>query len=614
MRALSRLMAAGLVAGAAVFAQAEQLSRDAASDLAYRAALYQHRLGHYDQAHSRLMLAAQQDAGAQPLHRQALLAQIYVDSGQYQRAREAFESLAIDAVPEAVRNDVYYALARLYFAGQQCRDVQAVLDKTRKLQGQMDAHARFMLASCMVRDDYSASQGLEAEKILRDGLGRQAEGASLVWFAYAYFNLAVAVANAGDLEQANNWFSEALKYTGDDDEGRALYERIMLSRASVNYAQNRFDYAVNAYRQLPLDSLWQDEALLGYGWAAFRNYQSDVALESWRQLVNLPYKSMSVYQGYLAIPYALEKASALLQALEAYQYAIEQYTVVTDEIDAFSARLDLQKINDHAVHYYQNQGKFVEPLHPLLAATYVQEDFRALVEQIGYTSGEKEQLADYRDLLDMLSRYIRQHDAEAAGRQQWREQAERTLVQQIAEVNEQLDGLLENVMQAELAKENAPAAIAADYRRYQGLRRQLAGADGARAGRLRERLERLRGVLLMRLMDSGQPLENMQVLINLVSHYQLQLVRLHEYRQLTGQTFARLVDQSDFDALRSKIADAEKRADSVLLALQQQLLQRTRTALAEQRQLIEDYKNQARIANANLKEEFYQRGGSRLWQ
>lgn len=583
-------------------------------DLTYRSAFYNYTLEQYVPARTTLLQAAKQ-ASKPSIHRQMLLARIYVEQGHYLEAQQAFAGQNLNDVPLDMRNETLFSLTRLYYAQDHCGEALDTLAKTKQLPTEQDAHARFIRASCLMQQATVTLETLEkAERVLLDGLKRSKTDAGVIWYAYAFYNLAVAAANIERLEEADHFYLQALSYTGDTEEGQALAEKIRLSRAEVNFVLNRYDYAMSAYQELPLNSYWQDQALLGYGWAAFRNYQSDIALEAWQQLINLPYKSMSVYQGYLVIPFAYERANAFMQAIVAYDYAMAQYTQVTKEIDRFSAQLTLQKINDHAVRYYHKQGDDVDPIHPLLAATYTEVEFRTLLEKIGLLTGYKQQLAKDESMLQMQTDYQREFNNQATQRKAWREQQQQKTEQALSRLSQQIPSLVDNILQAELDTPESNNTLRKAYQSYKVAASHAQKLPpSAEKQRLLQRLQRIQGILLFKLAEPKQAYALAGKVHQLANRQQTLNVRFNEYVGLTAKNFTPVVQANDIQLLSQRINATRETVDQQLVALQQQLLEKTQHALAEQRQQIEKYKSQARIASANLKEDFYQRGGSRLW-
>jgi hypothetical protein len=184
-----------------------------------------------------------------------------------------------------------------------------------------------------------------------------------IWLVYSYYNLASASLNAGMPTEAETYFERVLEYINvvsknADQAGPvnqellseldALYEQTILTIAQARYQTNQYALSMESYAQLSIDGYWSDQGLLGYGWAAFNNFQRGVALEAWRQLVYLPNKSMSVYEGLLAIPFALEKANAYARALTAYDNAISEFTLAQQQIVELKQSLSLDQIRQHA--------------------------------------------------------------------------------------------------------------------------------------------------------------------------------------------------------------------------------------------------------------------------
>src|SRR5690554_1367154 len=201
-------------------------------DLSYRSAFYHYTLQDYSPARNTL-LQAKQDSSPSSL-RDMLLTRVYVEQGQYLTAQDIFANQSLDEIPVEVRNDTVFSLARLYYAQNQCSDALAILAKTKRLNSAQDAQARFIRGSCLVQGEDNSIESLEkGERILVDGLKRQKNDENTIWFAYAFYNLAVAAANLERLEDADRFYLLALDYTGDDEEGRALAIRIRLSHAEV---------------------------------------------------------------------------------------------------------------------------------------------------------------------------------------------------------------------------------------------------------------------------------------------------------------------------------------------------------------------------------------------
>jgi len=276
------------------------LSAQTMHDIPYRAALYQYNSGNYIKGLMGLSFAKRTDGVK--VHREVLAGKLNLELKRYKAAQESFDALKGSQVTARLSQDVLFPLARLNFVKGNCANVLESLKNISNLPIDLDYHARFMRVSCMVLQPEGNALA-QAEKTLLKAIENRKEPHSAdIWFAYAYYNLATAAGKESLYSEADRYYLQALKFTGRTEEGFELANRIRLSHGFANYVSNRYDFAMKSFAALPLDSLWADKSLLGYGWAAFNNYKPGIALEAWRQLVNLPFKSMSVYEGYISIP------------------------------------------------------------------------------------------------------------------------------------------------------------------------------------------------------------------------------------------------------------------------------------------------------------------------
>lgn len=574
-------------------------------ELELRVAKYHFEMKNYPAA--RTTLLRQSDLN---YHQQLLLARVLVEEKSYHQAQQVFAQVELGKAPDIAQNAALLSLAHLYYAQSMCDEAIKTLDGTKKLDAEQEAFSLFLRVTCMLQLDKSAKQIKRAEKLLENSIRPGMEVNTYIWLSYAYYNLASAAANTRAYDAADELFKQALHYTGEEAEGLALAEKIRLSRAKVRYLDNRFDYAMETYEELPLDTYWQDEVLLGYGWAAFKNYQADRALEAWWQLTNLPYKSINVYQAYLLIPFAYERANAYNQALSGYDWAIEQYGNVLSELERFQQYLTAERIHQHAVHYYLS-SQYVEPIHPLLAVTYTKPEFRMAVEQVGKLTSYQERLTQYQYFLEQQQLYRTQFAEQAEVRQLWRQQQVQSIKQRLQQLDHEVQQWLDDLLLEEVGKEGVSSKLKALHQRYRELKQK--SYSETLSPELEARLRRLQGVLLNRLVEQKNNHEFTQKLANISRWQQRLRVRFAEYLELSKQEFRQEVSDNDIEIMQQRIAEQLHEVEAVLEQVLTQLLDKTQLALLEQQELIAHYERQARVARTNLREEFYQRGGSKLW-
>ena len=589
------------------------LAEEIAADLPYRAALYRYNTGNYLQG---LMELSYAKRNAELMaHRELLSGRLNLELKRYLAAQAAFDSLAGNESARELVLQASFPLARLFYVKRDCANVLAVLKDISGLPVELDSHARFMRASCTVQQPGDNSLQ-EAEKIILESVTtRKERHPSDIWFAYAYYNIGAAAAQRSLTSDADRYFREALKYTGDTEEGLGLANRTLLSLAHVNYAANRFEFAMNAFAEMPLDGLWADKSLLGFGWSAFKQQKPGVAMEAWRQLVNLPFKSLSVYEGYIAIPFALEKARSYSDAWSFYKMAISEYSTILAEIDKLSASLTMDRIRLHADEYAQSEGKLIAPLHPLLAYTYAQDDFRILIEQVGEVRSYQKRLEYYVENLNILNESrTKEKNAKRMGDEELA-QRQASIEESLARLDKELPLLADQLLEGEVLRPGVDPLFKTKYEEYLRLKQMVQRSSSGQKTKqeMNARLDRLKGVLIGQLYEQSRDqfgyIEKVTALTR--THHQLE-VRYGSFLNMRKADYQPVITDSHLQDQQARIAELKSRCDEILLVAQKQLLDKTQLALDEQKKRITEYRYQARVAKTRLEEEFFQRGSQGL--
>jgi hypothetical protein len=373
-----------------------------AEDIPYRAAHFYQRSGEYEKA---LMVLSSADRASAPAavnaYRDMMAGYINVLLKRYEDAERSLSGLSDPQLFSDYNSQVLYPLVRAYYGQNRCDKALGTIARAQGFHQDISGRMMHIRVACMLqsKDPVVISQ---AEAVINDALMTKTTVDNM-WFAYAYYNLASAAAGQfAFYVDADRFFNDSLKYTDNSAEGMALKERALLNLGFANYADNRFDYAAKAFAELPLESVWADVALLAYGWASLNSYKTDIAIESWRQLVNLPYKSTAVYEGYMAIPQAYEKATSYAEALAAYDRAIAEFIKMTNDIDGLLKTLSRQKIHEYAIQYSSANDQTEKNLPGMLARTYTEDSLRGLVEMVNEIEAYKKRIAEYDATLQQL--------------------------------------------------------------------------------------------------------------------------------------------------------------------------------------------------------------------
>ncbi len=374
-----------------------------AEDIPYRAAHFFQRSHEYEKALAVLSTANRASASAVVnAHRDMLAGYLNILLKRYEDAERSLAGLGDPQIFSDYNAQVLYPLARAYYGQSRCDKALGTIARAQGFHPEINARVMHIRVACMLQQSSDASVISQAESVINDALMTKSD-VDKMWFAYAYYNLASAAAGQfQNYMDADRFFNEALKYADNSSEGLALKERTLLNLGFANYADNRFDYAAKAFAELPVDGIWADVALLAYGWASLNSYKPDMAIESWRQLVNLPYKSAAVYDGYMAIPQAYEKATSYSEALAAYDEAIVEFSKLANDIDGLLKTLSRQKIHEYAIQYSQDNKETAKNLPALLARTYTEDNLRGKVEFINDIESYKKRLTEYEKVLQQL--------------------------------------------------------------------------------------------------------------------------------------------------------------------------------------------------------------------
>ncbi len=587
-------------------------------------AFFHYQLGDYQRALLELSLTTDNNLTA---NIGSKVSGLDVHLQRYIKAQTVFTTLLDGEIPEELNNKISLEVAELNYAKADCEGTLNALNQTKDLPQEADHQARFLRVSCMLQNPMK-SLGVVAQG---ESIALEAKGQS-IWLAYLYYNLAVTSSEEGQLDGADRLYHQALLFSDDSSEGRSLSQKIHLSLAYAYFSVNRYDFAMDSFAALKIDTPWADQSLLGYGWAAYLNYKPGIALEAWRQLVNLPFKSLSVYEGYIAIPYALEKQNAYSEALKAYNKAVDEYSLAVEQIDKLSSGLTLDDIHRHGQEYAGSEGGYVEPLHSLLVYSYAKEEFQGVFKVVADVSQQLQELSAFEGQVRRLMDVRDKHEGRKTDIQdQYSVLIEKKLARLFFDIQLTMDKVFDISRLVEIVRlggldgrrlskyqKGIEQRVLAQYTEYQRLQsRAEVLPQGVKKEALMAMLENFKGVLFWQyyeVVEEHLDKELLQLSVIRSSYINLKL-RYESYSAYKNSRNKYLADETQqLEAMLLRIKEEQQQAQNVLAKAEEVLLEKTRIALEEQKNKILLFKYQARIASVRLNEQFYQKGGRKLWQ
>ncbi len=568
---------------------------------AEKVAIFEYLRGHKDKA----MLELAKNSGV-------ALGDANQVSRELFRTEQLQETLAknlVGSLPAFISDKLWLDISELRRRQGDCEGALLALLNLKELSTEMDHRQRFQRVSCMLQQEVDAKVLVAAERVAIEG---QPEGRvhPSIWLAYIYNNLATAAQRIKQPLLAQAYFKRALQHTDTTEEGRSLNSYLTLNLAYSYFGENRFDFARDSFAELRENTEWIDQGLLGYGWSAYKNNQPGLALEAWRQLVRLPFKSINVYEGYLAIPFAFEQQNALSEALAGYEQAISRYLGVTAQIDKLSATFLIEDIHAHAIAFNQEGESHVEPIHPLLVYAFAKPDFQDVLMTIGRAGKFLDKLTTFENELMRFSQIRHVASAESSVKSKRIVQSEQAIESQFTSVIQKIDAVAESLLKEAMVTVGSQHPVNLAYQRYTQLRAGIALEAPYFVD-----IQQVRGLLMGQLQENDRLFtsDNHRIIL-LMQQFKIVNQQYQAYLSVKQQIpSSGNIDQKIY-LLQEKLTKAKSLVKGLQANAEELLLGMTMEALAEQKRQIQLFEGQARISAARISEEFYQQGGQRLWR
>ncbi|MEX2963677.1 hypothetical protein [Microbulbifer sp. TYP-18] len=309
----------------------------------------------------------------------------------HREAGRAVQAVLKGNVPQPVRNEAAYRLAKIHYHKQQPRNALHALELIEgRVPERVRADEQFLRARVYMElgrfeEAITLLQGLKGEAGL-DG--------------FVEFNLGIALLKSGQPQRGVVELTALGRRRSDDPVQQALYDKTNLLLGSHLMETGELALARPYFDRVNLEGPFSNRALLGAGWVEARSEHYDRALVPWKILQGRKGTDESVQEAMLAVPYAYGKLDVHSTAAINYGRAL----------DAFGGEVDTLTASINSIR----QGKFLQALRRKEAAQ-VQNWVVALRDIPGApethylldlmaSNDYQEFLHNYRDLNDLFER------------------------------------------------------------------------------------------------------------------------------------------------------------------------------------------------------------------
>jgi hypothetical protein len=607
-RALGWGVLLGLLAGGIVHA-------DEPKDPYFGEALYYAYQGHYFEALERLDAELAQHRALDepeldslhPLigHAEFSVGDFELHYRMHHRAGRAIRAVLEADVPDPVRNEAAYRLARIHFHKGQAEDALHVLDDMRgDMPDALAADVAFLRANALL----ALGRAEEAVEVLR----RLQSVDTLRGFAA--YNLGIALLRADQPEDAVRQLDRAGRVSGGVDETLAIRDKANLVLGTMLLESSEYGWAQRSLDRVRLNGPFSNRALLGAGWADASAENYERALVPWSILADRDPTDASVQEAMLALPYAYSKLNVHGRSATLYQRAAETFGNELAKVDSsirsvregeFLKALVREEIRQDKDWVIRLRSLPEAPETFYLVSLMASNDFQTALQNYldledlrrkltawrtsldAFEEVTRLRRAYYEPLLPGIDARFRRLDAQMRLRLEQRRHVERRLQQMLTAPRPDL-----------LATASEQALEA----RLDAVESALESASGPGREALRDRLGRLRGVLAWGIQSEyherlTRTHTHLRELTEDVERLQATYDQFVRTRQAAVHSFEGYQDQ--IEGLRARVASARDTIEA-LMERQGDLLEAVAVReLVARRERLLDFQNKARFAFAD---------------
>lgn len=523
----------------------------------------------------------------------------------HHRAGRAIEAVLEGDVEPIVRNEAAFRLARIHFQKGQ---LDESLDALERIEGRvpqgLDEEIEFLRANVLMATERPA----EAADTLADVQGAE----SLTGFAA--YNMAIALLQDGRRREALQQLDRAGRLRSFDDASHSIRDKANLVLGTLLMEEAQFDRARLSFDRVRLQGALSNQALLSAGWADASADDYERAIVPWSILAERNTTDPAVQEAKLALPFAYSQLeihgrAALLygEALESFGMEVEKLEASVDSIRKgdFLEALVREEIRHDKDWVIRLRELPASPETHYLMELLASHDFQAALENYLDLEDLRARLETWQrsfdafeDMIDLRRRYYATLLPEVD--QTFRELDSRIRLRR--EQHRLLERRLEDLLVAPRPEFLATTEERLANERLAAFEAALRGHDDPKAQALRERIARLRGVLIWTLETDYHArltafAENLRNLQDAIATMTAQYDRFVRARQAAVHSYEGY--EVPIRRLRTRVSSALAQV-GLLMARQGHMLELAAIdELLARRDRLNTYRDQARFALAD---------------
>lgn len=611
-----------LLLGASFSALAEKPLQTVA-DLRYGVVLYEYFQGNHFNSLSELMVA--KERGGIQGHKdnpEIIEGSLNLAFGMERQAGDIYQRLLNEDKPLEVRNAAWFYLAKIRYQRGEFAAVRESLDNILEpISSDLVDEINAMTIQLLIKE----GKFDEAEEKLAAVSSRSTNGRQFqYWRPYLNFNLGAIYARYEKMDQAQTFFSKVAnerlsEKTFFHPEQLALYDRAFIASAYGYFQQENYQSAVKEFGKVRQATPLANDALLGLGWAKAKLDDYRAALVPWTVLSERPIADDAVQESLIAIPYAYLQLGDTARALDAYARAetlfIDELAVIdeTGRKILDSSLIELFELDQESANYswlIPEKNRLVSPLSRYLLPLFSLNRFQNSIHHLFDLYNIQRRLEDWQISLDAYNDLMnyRLNTFRLQEKPEGYEEMGANL-QEITEERDRLNAILNQakteknvLMLLDEERQDLLEMVESGERNIQRL-----AAAGENVEVEQAWLKRYRGMLLWSAnLDFDDRLWQVENKLNDTT------VILNAAEKTNQKIQALLVDAPDINNAQAKIASYAQRVDvllknnsQVMTNIEDNLRAQLFTSLALQRQRVQFYLGEARLAVAQLYDNKY---------